>query len=394
LLSRLLIAFTTEFDNEAEHRLEHRTTRGADGGTGRGPWLVSQAMWANFMQFVPGHGVPLHEVDDLARITNLAGLQRWGYVTVGPDPADGRPAPPRYLPVVTHEMFADIADLRPRPPTGGGPPPDLSVLLSQVLLAFTLDFERKSAQEEYLRLLDAVEQRWRTRFGAAAIGTLRRSLLSVTGQRDDGRPRLALGLRPYPDGGGRGGPTSARPPPCSTTPELRCPTTRWCCTVAGGPTAADTPGAGGGAGPGWAAPGRPGQDGAVIGRLHHVVVDCPDPVALAGFYSELLGLPITWQEEDFAVVARDDKSSGIGFQLAPDFQPPQWPGPGRPQQIHFDVMVDDVDAAEPRVLALGARRLTGGDGDSRVFADPAGHPFCLIPRPGWAAPIGGAPGRE
>jgi catechol 2,3-dioxygenase-like lactoylglutathione lyase family enzyme len=145
------------------------------------------------------------------------------------------------------------------------------------------------------------------------------------------------------------------------------------------------------AGPlGWAVPGRPGQDGAVIGRLHHVIVDCPDPVALAGFYAELLGLPITWQEEDFAVVARDDKSSGIGFQLAPDFQPPQWPGPGRPQQIHFDVMVDDVDAAEPRVLALGARRLTGGDGGSRVYADPAGHPFCLIPRPGWAAPIGGA----
>jgi hypothetical protein len=63
LLSRLLIAFTTEFDNEAEHRLEHRTTLDA-GGTGRGPWLVSQAMWANFMQFVGGEGVPLHEVDD------------------------------------------------------------------------------------------------------------------------------------------------------------------------------------------------------------------------------------------------------------------------------------------------------------------------------------------
>ena len=95
----------------------------------------------------------------------------------------------------------------------------------------------------------------------------------------------------------------------------------------------------------------------MIGRLHHVIVDCPDPAALAGFYAELLGLPITWQEDDFAVVARNDKSSGIGFQLAPDFQPPQWPDPGRPQQIHFDVMVDDVDAAEPRVLALGARRL-------------------------------------
>jgi hypothetical protein len=47
-------------------------------------------------------------------------------------------------------------------------------------------------------------------------------------------------------------------------------------------------------------------------------------------------------------------------------------------------MVDDVVAAEPQVLALGARRLAGGD---HVYADPAGHPFCLIPRPGWAPPI-------
>jgi len=203
LLSRLLIAFTTEFDNEAEHRLEHRTTLDGAGGPGRGPWLVSQAMWANFMQFVGGEGVPLHEVDDLARITNLAGLQRWGYIVAGPDAADGRPAPPRrdwivrptragrraqevweplagivedrwrarfgvaavtalrdallavatrsgaglprYLPVVRNQMFADIAHLRPRPPAGGESSADVSVLLSQVLLAFTLDFERESA---------------------------------------------------------------------------------------------------------------------------------------------------------------------------------------------------------------------------------------------------------
>jgi catechol 2,3-dioxygenase-like lactoylglutathione lyase family enzyme len=113
---------------------------------------------------------------------------------------------------------------------------------------------------------------------------------------------------------------------------------------------------------------------------------------LAAFYSELLGLPVTWQEDDFAVVSADGTTSGIGFQLAPDFQPPQWPDPARPQQMHFDIMVDDVEAAGPRVLALGARRLPGGDSSSAVFADPAGHPFCLIPRPSWAAPIGAQPG--
>jgi len=126
----------------------------------------------------------------------------------------------------------------------------------------------------------------------------------------------------------------------------------------------------------------------VIGRLHHLIVDCPDPAGLAAFYSELLGLPITWQEDDFVVVSRDGTSSGIGFQLAPGLRLPQWPDPDRPQQMHFD----DVDDAEPRVLALGARRLAGPDSRSRVYADPAGHPFCLIPRPTWAAPIGEPPG--
>jgi hypothetical protein len=54
-----------------------------------------------------------------------------------------------------------------------------------------------------------------------------------------------------------------------------------------------------------------------------------------------------------------------------------------PQQIHLDVMVEDVAGSYDAVLALGATKLDGGD----VFADPAGHPFCLIKRPGWAPPI-------
>lgn len=123
----------------------------------------------------------------------------------------------------------------------------------------------------------------------------------------------------------------------------------------------------------------------MIGRLHHVIVDCPDPAALAAFYSELLSLPITYTSPDFVVVSRDDTTSGVAFQLSPDHRPPQWPDPDHPQQMHFDVMVDDLDAAQARVLALGARQLPAGD---HVYADPAGHPFCLIPRPPWAPPIG------
>jgi len=123
----------------------------------------------------------------------------------------------------------------------------------------------------------------------------------------------------------------------------------------------------------------------MIGRPHHVVIDCPDPSALADFYSELVGLPVTFRSADFVVIAADDRHSGFAFQLAPDHQPPQWPDPSRPQQMHLDVMVDDLAAAAAQVLALGARRLAQGD---RVYADPAGHPFCLIPRPDWAPPIG------
>jgi len=122
----------------------------------------------------------------------------------------------------------------------------------------------------------------------------------------------------------------------------------------------------------------------MIGRLHHVVIDCPDPAALATFYSELLGLPVTYQAEGWVVIAGSETTSGIAFQLAPDHRPPRWPHPDQPQQLHLDVMVDDVASAEPGILALGARRLSGGD---HVYADPAGHPFCLIPRPAWAPPI-------
>ncbi|TCN43132.1 hypothetical protein EV644_102230 [Kribbella orskensis] len=112
------------------------------------------------------------------------------------------------------------------------------------------------------------------------------------------------------------------------------------------------------------------------------MIDCPDPSALARFYSELTGLPITYESVDFVVIATNDTTSGLAFQLAPDHRRPAWPDPERPQQFHLDVMVDDVEAAEPQVLALGARKLSG-----TVFEDPAGHPFCLIPRPGWAPPV-------
>lgn len=119
----------------------------------------------------------------------------------------------------------------------------------------------------------------------------------------------------------------------------------------------------------------------MIGRLESTVIDCPDPQRLAAFYAEVLGARITRDDGDWVVV-EDDDGRALSFQRAPDLREPRWPDPDRPQQFHLDIAVDDIDAAEPKVLALGATRLDGEGGDEkkgfRVYADPANHPFCLV----------------
>jgi catechol 2,3-dioxygenase-like lactoylglutathione lyase family enzyme len=119
----------------------------------------------------------------------------------------------------------------------------------------------------------------------------------------------------------------------------------------------------------------------MIGRLHHTIIDCPDPSRLAEFYSALLGKPVTYRSDDFCVVADNATTSGIGFQRVPEFHAPRWPDPAYPQQIHFDVMVDDLASARKAVIAIGATPIADGD---NVYADPVGHPFCLVRRPSWA----------
>jgi catechol-2,3-dioxygenase len=116
-----------------------------------------------------------------------------------------------------------------------------------------------------------------------------------------------------------------------------------------------------------------------IGRMRAVVLDCPDPHALAGFYRRLVGGDITFEVDDW-VDLRDGAQVLLSFQQADGYEPPDWPGTEKSQQFHIDVTVDDVEQAEVAVLAAGAVKteLQPGEDESwRVYLDPAGHPFCL-----------------
>jgi hypothetical protein len=116
----------------------------------------------------------------------------------------------------------------------------------------------------------------------------------------------------------------------------------------------------------------------MIGKLHGIVLDCPDPDSLATFYAELLSMVRVQDEADWVVIGDAADRPGVAFARVPDYRPPTWPTGERPQYWHFDVRVDYLDSAEQAVLDLGATRLLGGGETFRVFADPVGHPFCLI----------------
>lgn len=121
-----------------------------------------------------------------------------------------------------------------------------------------------------------------------------------------------------------------------------------------------------------------------IARFGVVALDCPDPVALARFYSALTGWPLdppagseAWVQLD----PPDGRGAALAFQkVSSGYRPPQWPGQDVPQQLHIDFDVPDLDEGERRVLAIGARKHEAQPAPDRfrVYLDPAGHPFCLV----------------
>ena len=163
LLSQALAGYTIEFDNEAEHRLPHRTARygPTPGAPADAPWMTSLVMWANCVRLVPDAGITVAGLRRLARTgTNLDGMRRWGYVTFSPAPGRGR---------------------RPR--------------ASAVL---RLPARGREAREMWDGLDAEIERRWRERFGTGATDGLRIALSDVVALLDpalpDFLPILGYGL--------------------------------------------------------------------------------------------------------------------------------------------------------------------------------------------------------
>ncbi|EDY45584.1 VOC family protein [Streptomyces sp. SPB074] len=123
----------------------------------------------------------------------------------------------------------------------------------------------------------------------------------------------------------------------------------------------------------------------MIASLQTQVLNCPEPRALALFYARLLGGEVDRPDprwalgEDFATLHLPG-GAVLSFQRDPGFRAPTWPAPGVPVQSHLDLGVRDLDAAERVAVAAGARRLPTAAGivGWRVYADPAGHVFCLV----------------
>jgi DNA-binding MarR family transcriptional regulator len=164
LLSQALVAFTIEFDNEFEHQMPHRTSsHGRTADSRDAPWLVSLAMWSNCMQFVSEEGVTVAELQRLARTgTNLAGMQRWGYIVIEPRPTGSGSKQPR-------------PDALIRPTSAG-----------------------KKAQKVWQPLFGVIEKLWQERFGNDVIDQLRGSLEALVSQFDvelpDCLPILGYGM--------------------------------------------------------------------------------------------------------------------------------------------------------------------------------------------------------
>jgi glyoxalase superfamily protein len=117
-----------------------------------------------------------------------------------------------------------------------------------------------------------------------------------------------------------------------------------------------------------------------------IVFDAADVTTESAFWAGILGGYVFDGDDRFHCVFDASGQWRIGVQLAPNHLPPEWPD-GTPQQVHLDLHVEDARAAHEEAIGLGARLLQppadlDSDEGYQVYADPAGHPFCI----GWGHP--------
>ena len=130
--------------------------------------------------------------------------------------------------------------------------------------------------------------------------------------------------------------------------------------------------------------------------IRQVVLDTLDARGLAEFYRQMFGLSYREGDEVPADGAPDERGGDwlvlrnpggveLAFQQTTGVKPSTWPDAAIPQQMHLDTIVPDaetLDAQHERALALGAKllfdRRNDPDEPLRVYADPAGHPFCIF----------------
>jgi hypothetical protein len=111
-----------------------------------------------------------------------------------------------------------------------------------------------------------------------------------------------------------------------------------------------------------------------------IVLDAADLESESAFWSGLLGGTVERGESHHVIRAPGQPL--IAIQHAPGHVKPAWPD-GAAQQVHLDLGVDDIAGAHSRVLRLGGASLQAWQPNPEapagfhVYADPAGHPFCL-----------------
>lgn len=117
-----------------------------------------------------------------------------------------------------------------------------------------------------------------------------------------------------------------------------------------------------------------------------VALDAANVAEVSSFWARLLNGRVIDDDDRFHCVINQSGQWVIGVQHDPDHQPPDWPD-GNAQQVHLDLHVSDPEVSLAHARDVGARQLLQDDDPTaasgyHVFADPAGHPFCI----GWGHP--------